>query len=83
MCPAKITLLAYNGLNYFIISPNKQFAAIMPNREGKRKIVLATSIAETSLTVEGVKVVVNQKLKLELLLLLNTEMGNAEGVILK
>ena len=31
----------------------------MPNREGKRKIVLATSIAETSLTIEGVKVVVD------------------------
>ena len=37
----------------------KQQAAILPNREGKRKIVLATSIAETSLTIEGVKVVVD------------------------
>ena len=44
---------------YGQLSPNKQFAAIMPNREGKRKIVLATSIAETSLTIEGVKVVVD------------------------
>jgi ATP-dependent helicase HrpB len=31
----------------------------MPNKHGKRKIVLATSIAETSLTIEGVKVVVD------------------------
>ena len=44
---------------YGQLPPNKQFAAIMPNREGKRKIVLATSIAETSLTIEGVKVVVD------------------------
>ncbi len=36
-----------------------QYAAIMPNREGKRKVVLATNIAETSLTIEGVKVVID------------------------
>ncbi|TRX70761.1 ATP-dependent helicase HrpB [Carboxylicivirga sp. M1479] len=41
------------------LPPNKQYAAIMPHREGKRKIILATSIAETSLTIEGVKVVVD------------------------
>lgn len=44
---------------YGMLSPQKQFAAIMPNREGRRKIILATSIAETSLTIEGVKVVVD------------------------
>ncbi|MEM7297878.1 MAG: ATP-dependent helicase HrpB, partial [Bacteroidota bacterium] len=37
----------------------KQKAAIFPNREGRRKVVLATSIAETSLTIEGVKIVVD------------------------
>lgn len=37
----------------------KQRAAILPNKQGKRKIVLATSIAETSLTIEGVKIVVD------------------------
>ncbi|GHA80988.1 ATP-dependent helicase HrpB [Pontibacter akesuensis] len=37
----------------------KQYAAIMPDRNGKRKVVLATSIAETSLTIEGVSVVVD------------------------
>ena len=42
-----------------MLPPNKQFAAIMPDREGKRKVVLATSIAETSLTIEGVKIVVD------------------------
>ncbi|MDZ7604452.1 MAG: ATP-dependent helicase HrpB [Cyclobacteriaceae bacterium] len=37
----------------------QQFAAIFPNKHGRRKIVLATSIAETSLTIEGVKIVVD------------------------
>lgn len=38
---------------------NKQKAAILPDREGRRKVVLATNIAETSLTIEGIKVVVD------------------------
>ena len=38
---------------------NKQQAAIFPNREGRRKVVLATNIAETSLTIEGIKIVVD------------------------
>ncbi|MBV6645130.1 MAG: ATP-dependent helicase HrpB, partial [Cyclobacteriaceae bacterium] len=37
----------------------KQLAAIFPNKQGKRKVVLATSIAETSLTIEGIKIVVD------------------------
>ena len=44
---------------YGQLPPSKQMAAIMPNRDGKRKVVLATSIAETSLTIEGIKVVVD------------------------
>ncbi|HYQ58901.1 MAG TPA: ATP-dependent helicase HrpB [Draconibacterium sp.] len=44
---------------YGQLPPQKQFAAIMPSREGRRKIILATSIAETSLTIEGVKVVID------------------------
>ena len=44
---------------YGQLPPNKQFAAIMPNKEGRRKVVLATNIAETSLTIEGVKIVVD------------------------
>lgn len=41
------------------LPPGKQYAAIMPDKKGKRKIVLATSIAETSLTIEGITVVVD------------------------
>ncbi|BDD01137.1 ATP-dependent helicase HrpB [Persicobacter psychrovividus] len=37
----------------------KQQAALFPDRNGKRKIVLATSIAETSLTIEGIGVVID------------------------
>ena len=44
---------------YGMLPQAQQFAAIMPNKGGKRKIVLATSIAETSLTIEGVKIVVD------------------------
>lgn len=41
------------------LSFSKQQEAIMPDPRGKRKIVLATSIAETSLTIEGVTTVVD------------------------
>jgi len=44
---------------YGQLPPSQQFAAIMPNRSGRRKVVLATSIAETSLTIEGIKIVVD------------------------
>ena len=37
----------------------RQDAAIQPSRDGKRRIVLATSIAETSLTIEGVRIVID------------------------
>jgi ATP-dependent helicase HrpB len=44
---------------YGQLPQNKQRAAILPDTNGKRKVILATSIAETSLTIEGVKVVVD------------------------
>jgi ATP-dependent helicase HrpB len=40
-----------------------QNAALSPGAAGTRKIVLATSIAETSLTIEGVRVVVDSGLR--------------------
>lgn len=39
-----------------------QDLAILPSAQGERKIVLATSIAETSLTVEGVRIVIDSGL---------------------
>lgn len=44
---------------YGMLPHHEQFLAIVPNKFGKRKIVLATSIAETSLTIEGVRIVVD------------------------
>ncbi|MCH7409827.1 ATP-dependent helicase HrpB [Belliella sp. DSM 111904] len=44
---------------YGQLSPSAQFQAIMPNRHGKRKVVLSTSIAETSLTIEGITIVID------------------------
>lgn len=44
---------------YGDLSFSKQQEAIMPHPKGYRKIVLATSIAETSLTIEGVTTVVD------------------------
>ncbi|GAB5537625.1 MAG: ATP-dependent helicase HrpB [Rubricoccaceae bacterium] len=47
---------------YGTLSASEQDAAISPARDGERKVVLATSIAETSLTIEGVRVVVDSGL---------------------
>jgi ATP-dependent helicase HrpB len=44
---------------YGALDPRDQDRAIAPPPAGKRKVVLATSIAETSLTIEGVRVVVD------------------------
>ena len=47
---------------YGNLSPADQRRAIMPVAKGERKIVLATPIAETSLTIEGVRVVIDSGL---------------------
>jgi ATP-dependent helicase HrpB len=44
------------------LDPGAQRAAIAPDPEGRRKLVLATSIAETSLTLDGIRVVVDSGL---------------------
>ena len=44
----------YGDLNF-----QQQQKALLPNPNGKRKIILSTSIAETSLTIEGIKAVVD------------------------
>jgi ATP-dependent helicase HrpB len=48
---------------YGALSPAEQDAAIRPAPSGSRKIVLATTIAETSLTIEGVRIVIDCGLK--------------------
>ncbi|MCX6295154.1 MAG: ATP-dependent helicase HrpB [Bacteroidetes bacterium] len=44
---------------YGDLSQQKQQEAILPDAKGKRKVVLATSIAETSLTIEGITIVID------------------------
>ncbi|HET7456367.1 MAG TPA: ATP-dependent helicase HrpB [Gemmatimonadaceae bacterium] len=44
---------------YGDLPPEVQDAAVRPSVRGRRKVVLATSIAETSLTIDGVRVVVD------------------------
>ncbi len=47
---------------YGALDSRAQDLAVAPSAAGRRKIVLATSIAETSLTIEGVRVVIDSGL---------------------
>jgi ATP-dependent helicase HrpB len=53
--PSDVRLLPLYG----DLSPAAQDAAIAPPPLGVRKVVIATSIAETSLTIEGVRIVID------------------------
>ncbi|RXT17272.1 ATP-dependent helicase HrpB [Rhizobium leguminosarum] len=48
---------------YGNLSQKEQDAAIRPASKGTRKIVLATSIAETSITIDGVRIVIDSGLQ--------------------
>lgn len=47
---------------YGAMDQREQDLAVQPATQGRRKIVLATSIAETSLTIEGVRIVIDSGL---------------------
>ena len=47
---------------YGALSPSEQDRAIRPAKDNRRKVVLATDIAESSLTIEGISVVVDSGL---------------------
>ncbi|MEZ0169525.1 ATP-dependent helicase HrpB [Microvirga sp. TS319] len=47
---------------YGALDRGEQDLAVSPAKPGRRKVVLATSIAETSLTIEGVRVVIDSGL---------------------
>ncbi|HET9134355.1 MAG TPA: ATP-dependent helicase HrpB, partial [Gemmatimonadales bacterium] len=53
--PSKVDLYPLHGS----LPPAQQDAAIAPSPPGRRKVVLATNVAETSLTIDGVRVVVD------------------------
>jgi len=56
--PGQVDIVALHGA----LDAQAQDRAIAPAPPGRRKIVLATSIAETSLTIEGVRVVIDSGL---------------------
>jgi ATP-dependent helicase HrpB len=56
--PADVDLYRLHGS----LEPGEQRAAIAASAPGRRKVVLATSIAETSLTLDGVRIVVDSGL---------------------
>ncbi|MBI3567609.1 MAG: ATP-dependent helicase HrpB, partial [Gemmatimonadetes bacterium] len=56
--PANTTVFALHGT----LPLEEQDRAIAPSAPGMRKVVLATAVAETSLTIEGVRVVVDSGL---------------------
>ncbi|WP_420960769.1 ATP-dependent helicase HrpB [Brucella sp. IR073] len=56
--PANVILAPLYGA----MEGREQDAAIRPAPDGKRKVVLATSIAETSITIDGVRVVIDSGL---------------------
>lgn len=47
---------------YGLMNSKQQRLAIAPSKEGERKVVLATPIAETSLTIQGVRIVIDSGL---------------------
>ncbi len=57
--PAEIAVLPLYGRLPFA----EQQRAILPSAAGKRKIVLTTNVAETSLTIEGIHVVIDSGLE--------------------
>lgn len=65
---------------YGNLPQEQQRAAIAPSRNGERKIVLATPIAETSLTIEGVRVVVDSGLCRQLVYEASTDLSHLETV---
>ena len=56
--PDGVEIFALHGM----LPLEQQDRAIAPSPPGRRKVVLATSIAETSLTIEGVRVVIDSGL---------------------
>src|SRR5690606_21767708 len=56
--PSRFRVIPLHGT----LPREEQDRAIAPSPRGERKVVLATSIAETSLTIEGVRVVIDSGL---------------------
>ena len=58
----------------------QQLAAIRPPAAGKRKVVLATNVAETSLTIDGIRIVIDSGKRRAALFNLNTGVSELKTV---
>lgn len=65
---------------YGNLPPEQQRKAIAPMKDGERKVVLATPIAETSLTIEGIRIVVDSGLHRKLVFDGRTGLSHLETV---
>ncbi len=65
---------------YGLLPPREQQLAIAPSKTGERKVVLATPIAETSLTIEGVRIVVDSGLYRKMIFDPQTGLSHLETV---
>ena len=65
---------------YGNLSPEDQRRAIAPSAPGERKIVIATPIAETSITIEGVRVVIDAGLCRQVVFDARTGLSHLETV---
>ena len=65
---------------YGNLSPERQRKTIAPSLQGERKIVLATPIAETSLTIEGVRIVIDSGFCRQLVYDVRTGLSHLETV---
>ncbi len=82
--PQPITTSTSHHLNihplYGNLSPEDQRRAIAPSAPGERKIVIATPIAETSITIEGVRVVIDAGLCRQVVFDARTGLSHLETV---
>ena len=82
--PQPITTTTPHHLNihplYGNLSPEDQRRAIAPSAPGERKIVIATPIAETSITIEGVRVVIDAGLCRQVVFDARTGLSHLETV---
>ncbi|RXJ78654.1 ATP-dependent helicase HrpB [Arcobacter sp. F155] len=67
---------------YSSLSKEKQDKAILKSKSNKRKIILSTNIAQTSLTIEGVKVVIDTGLEKQSFYNYSNAMNHLEQVFI-
>lgn len=65
---------------YGALTLEQQQQALQPDKDGRQKVIFATNIAETSLTIDGVSVVVDSGLERQMLFDAKTGMSRLETV---